>query len=211
MRALAPLVVFLALAAGQVVSAQTSSGETMGLELRDSPVLGRKDAPLTMIEFTDYQCGFCRRFHVNTFPEIKKKYIDTGTLRFASRDLPLSMHKNAFAAANAARCAGEQAKFWELRDVMINNAANLGGPAILGYADGLKLDPATFRPCLDSVKYQAQIQRDMHEAEAVGLDATPSFLLGWTTAQGVEGKFLVGAHPLATFEQAIQEMLRGRP
>ena len=193
-----------------VMAAVAATGQTVRLNLRDSPVLGRQEAPLTMVEFTDYQCGFCKRFHVNTFPEIQKKYIDTGMMRFASRDLPLDFHKNAFGAANAARCAGEQGKFWNLRNVMINNAASLGIPAILGYAGEVKLDLAAFRPCLDTLRHKPQIEADLREAEAMGLDATPSFLLGWSTPAGVDGKFLVGAHPLGTFERAIQELMQGR-
>src|SRR3989338_5451600 len=81
--------------------------------------LGKADAPVTVVEFTDYQCPFCRRFHQSAFEEIKKNYIDTGKVRFVSRDLPLDIHANAARAAHAARCAGEQGKFWEMRHLLI--------------------------------------------------------------------------------------------
>ena len=77
--------------------------------------LGRSDAPLTLVEFTDYECSFCRQYHISTFEQLKRNYIDTGKLRYVSRDFPLDFHKLAFGAANAARCAGEQGKYWELR------------------------------------------------------------------------------------------------
>ncbi len=95
------------------------------LNLDGFQMLGSKNAPLTIVEFTDYQCPFCQRFHVTTFPDLKKNYIDTGKVRFYSRDLPLDFHANAMQAAEAARCAIEQGKFWELRDVMGANPDKL--------------------------------------------------------------------------------------
>src|SRR5215472_8630220 len=104
-------------------------------------VMGSKDAPLTMVEFTNFQCPFCQRFHVATFSELKKNYIDTGKLRFYSRDMPLDFHANAMRAAQAARCANEQGKFWQLRDVMGANPDKLDLEHIVGFATDLKLDP----------------------------------------------------------------------
>ena len=89
------------------------------------PSQGNDNAVLTIVEFSDYQCPFCGRHARETFPQIRRDYIDTGKLRFLSRDLPLDFHANAFPAAEAARCAGEQKKFWELRDVLVVNAAKL--------------------------------------------------------------------------------------
>jgi Trk K+ transport system NAD-binding subunit len=94
-------------------------------DLTGVSMLGSKNAPLTIVEFTDYQCPFCQRFHVTAFPELKKAYIDTGKVRFFSKDMPLDFHPNAMRAAMAARCAGEQNKFWELRDTMGANPNSL--------------------------------------------------------------------------------------
>ena len=88
--------------------------------------LGREDAPVTIIEFSDYQCAYCRLFQRTTFLELKQKYIDTGKVRFVSRDYPLSFHSDALPAAIAAECAGQQGKFWELRDRMDRDGADLG-------------------------------------------------------------------------------------
>jgi protein-disulfide isomerase len=89
------------------------------LHLEGAPMLGSKDAPVTMVEFTDYQCPFCQRFHMQVYSLLKKDFIDTGKVRFYSRDLPIeSLHPNAIRAAQAARCAGDQGQFWQLRDVM---------------------------------------------------------------------------------------------
>ncbi len=103
--------------------------------------IGQENAPLTMVEFTDYQCPFCRRFESETFAQLKKNYIDTGKVRFVSRDLPLEFHPNAPRAAIAVRCAGEQHKFWEMHDaIMQDTATDLGPDAILKYAQKVSLD-----------------------------------------------------------------------
>src|SRR5262249_6919584 len=85
--------------------------------------VGRADAPVTIVEFADYQCPFCKRFHMNTYSELKKNYIDTGKVRFVSRDLPLEFHPYALKAAEAARYAGDQGKYWELRDALYSTSA----------------------------------------------------------------------------------------
>src|SRR3954453_11127322 len=111
-------------------------------------MLGSKDAPLTIVEYTDYQCPFCQRFHVTAFNEIKKAYIDTGKVRFFSKDMPLDFHPNAMRAALAARCAGEQGKFWQLRDTMGANPNSLDIEHIMNFAGDLKLDTTALRACV---------------------------------------------------------------
>src|SRR5262249_28915851 len=110
------------------------------MSLDGMAMLGSKDAPLTMVEFTDYQCPFCQRFHVMTFSELKRQYIDTGKMRFFSRDLPLDFHPNAMRAAQAARCANDQGQFWTLRDRMGANPDKLDLASILAFASDLKID-----------------------------------------------------------------------
>jgi len=170
--------------------------------------LGSQDAPVTMVEFTDFQCPFCKRFHDVVFPEIKKKYIDNGKLRYVSRDLPLSFHANALIAANAARCAGEQNSFWQFRDVLFAKAPNLKEDEILGYAKDLSLDMKQFQVCLASKKFNQDIAKDLNEANAAGLTGTPSFVLGKTGADGyVDGDAIIGAKPFPYIEVKIQEVL----
>jgi len=173
--------------------------------------LGRSDAALTLVEFADYQCPFCRQFHDTTFQQLKKNYIDTGKLRFVSRDLPLEFHNNASKAAQAARCAGEQDKFWQMRDILIANSTNLGQNAILAYAQQLALDMNGFRPCLDSGKYLAEIQRDIAEAGSAGIFGTPTFVLGRASEGAIEGIRIVGAQPYAAFDRIISEYSSKRP
>lgn len=172
--------------------------------------MGRDDAPVTIVEFTDYQCPFCRKYHAENFAQLKKDYIDTGKVRFASRDLPLDFHPNAQRAAEAAWCAGEQNKYWELRDTMINNAADLSPDAILKYAQTNTLDLPTFKTCTGADKYKAEIQRSVADAGTVGISGTPSFVIGKTAADALDGDRVVGAVPESVFEAEIQKFMTAK-
>ena len=169
--------------------------------------LGNKDAPLTLVEFTDYECTFCRRFQVVTFPELRKKYIETGKLRFTSRDLPLDFHSRAFRAAEAARCAGDQGRFWEMRELLVSTG-KLDEEDITAHARQLKLDLKAFGACLAEGKHRTAIQQDILEAAQLGVNGTPGFVIGRSTPEGVEGEILMGAHPLPVFEAKLKEYER---
>ena len=171
------------------------------------PMLGKKEAPITVVEYTDYQCSFCQRFHAATFPELKKNFIDTGKVRFYSRDMPLDFHQNANKAAIAARCAGDQNQFWNLRDLLIANANQLDPAAILGYAGKLTMDQAVFKSCLDSNKYEAVVKANLAEASRLGVEGTPTFVVGKSTQEGVTGTLIVGAQPYSAFEGEINKLL----
>jgi protein-disulfide isomerase len=172
--------------------------------------MGRDDAPVTVVEFTDYQCPFCRKYHTETFAQLKKNYIDTGKVRFVSRDLPLDFHPNAQRAAEAAWCAGEQNKYWELRDTMITNSADLSKEAIAKYAQTDALDLASFQACADADKYKAEIQKGIADAGTVGISGTPSFVIGKTATDAIDGDRVVGAVPESVFETEIQKFTTGK-
>jgi len=174
-------------------------------------ILGRDDAPLTLLEFSDYQCPFCRRFHLETFPELKKTYVDTGKVRFVSRDLPLEFHANALLAAQAARCAGDQGKYWELRHALIANSADVSANALSRYAQDAGLDALAFQQCLKSDRHRDAIQKDMADAQTLQISGTPTFILGRTAATTMEGLRLVGAQPYSAFEAEIRQLLAGPP
>jgi protein-disulfide isomerase len=180
------------------------------LNLTSSEMMGNKDAPLTMVEFTDYQCPFCQRFHVTVFSELKKNYIDTGKVRFYSRDLPLdSMHPNAMRAAMSARCAAEQGQFWTLRNLMGASPDRLDMNSILAEAAGLNMDTAALKTCVESEKYKTAIQNDVLEAAKIGADGTPTFVIGRSTPTGVDGEVLVGAQPYPAFDQKLKQLEPG--
>jgi protein-disulfide isomerase len=143
--------------------------------------IGSKDAPLTLVEFADYQCPYCRQFHMAVFERLKMDYIDTGKLRFISHDLPLDMHTDAFGAALAARCAGEQDKFWQMRDLLIRHSDSLSSTAIANYATNLELDPQRFHSCLEKSTYAASIREDIAQADTAGISVTPTFVIGRTS------------------------------
>jgi protein-disulfide isomerase len=169
--------------------------------------VGKDDAPLVLVEYTDYQCPFCQQFHNTAYAQIKANYIDTGKLRFVSRDFPLDFHENARRSAVAARCAAEQGKYWELRHVMIVNASQLQPDKLNGYAASASMDVNKFKACVDSDKYRAAIDKDVAEGQAAGVNGTPSFVLGRVQNGKLEGVRLVGAMPYAQFDAKIQEML----
>jgi protein-disulfide isomerase len=167
---------------------------------------GKEDAPVTIVEFTDYQCPYCRRFDQGTFADLKKNYIDTGKVRFLSRDLPLEFHSNAQRAAEAARCAGDQGKFWEMRS-MLFAGSELSREAILKNAQSLPLDAAVFAACVDSEKHKAEITADLAESTRLHITGTPTFLVGKSGKDVLEGAKINGALPLAAFDAAIRQAL----
>jgi protein-disulfide isomerase len=173
--------------------------------------MGRDDAPVTMVEFTDYQCPFCRKFETDSFAKLKTEYIDTGKVRFISRDLPLDFHPNAPGAAVAARCAGEQHKFWEMRDaMMLDKETDLGADALVKYGQKTNLDMPAFSACLKDKKFTEAIKKDTADAGALGISGTPSFVIGKTDKTEIAGVRIVGAVPFAVFDTAIRDALSAK-
>src|SRR5205085_1085250 len=170
--------------------------------------VGKESAPLVLVEYTDYQCPFCQRYHNDSFAQIKANFIDTGKIRYVSRDFPLPFHENARRSATAARCAAEQGKFWELRHTMIVNASQLQADKLGGYAQSASLDVPKFQACVDSDKFKAAIDKDIAEGSAAGVNGTPSFVLGRIENGKLQGVRMVGAMPYAQFEAKIQDMLK---
>ena len=174
---------------------------------KDAIVLGAADAPVTVVEFTDYQCPFCRRFVQTTFPMLKRDYIDTGKLRWIVRDMPLGFHQNANKAARAAHCAGDQGKYWEMRDTLFKNNSKLGPEQLPGYAREIGLDVKAFEDCLASKRHQAQIDQSSQEAARIRVTGTPTFIIGKSDGHTVSGRLIIGAQPTAVFTAEIQRLL----
>ncbi len=173
--------------------------------------LGSADAPVTMVEFADLQCPFCRRFETSTFAELKKDYIDTGKLRFVARDLPLPMHPYAMEAAEAARCAGDQGKFWQFRDAVLEDQVPPAPDVLLQHARGLGLNVKEFQSCLSKGKYKQQIQADRQDAAALDIHGTPAFVIGRVDGGRIEGLAITGARTLPFFQQEIESALNESP
>jgi protein-disulfide isomerase len=195
----------------QAISPQDPAPKkTLILKVGEDSSLGRSDAPVIIVEFTDFQCPFCSRFQANTFPEIRRNFIDTGKVRFIKRDLPLAAHPDALKAAQAGRCAGDQGKFWEMYDLLSANFSLLGPEAYAMHAKKLSLDPEAFKACVDSDRHLADIRTSVQEAAAAGIRSTPSFLIGTVKGDTLEGTWIKGAQPYAVFEKTIMEILKGR-
>ena len=175
----------------------------------DAPSLGRADAPVTLVEFSDFQCPFCGRFFATTLPALKKDYIDTGKLRYVFRDFPLDqLHPNARTAAAAAHCAGEQGKYWEMHDALFQYQAALAPAQLAERARALGLDSSRFDQCLTSGRHTASIERGLADGAAAGVQGTPGFVVGKTQpGDTIQGTPIRGAQPLETFRRIIEQLL----
>ena len=160
---------------------------------------GPEDAPITIIEFSDYQCPFCRRWHQEVYQPLLAAY--PGKIKLVYRHLPLtSIHPDAFPAAEAAMCAGEQNAYWQYHEKLFASEL-LGTEVYKQYAQELGLDMTTFEACITDHKYQQAIQEDSDFAVNLGVRSTPTFF--------VNGLAIVGAQPLEVFKQVIDKELAG--
>lgn len=198
------------LPAGSPTAPAPTTPQTVTVSLGSSPAMGKDDAPLTLVEFTDFQCPFCRRAHDDALDELKKKYVDSGRVRLVSRNLPLSFHPNAEPAAHAALCAMQQNQFWPMRDKLFATNTDLSVTNIFKIVAELKLDEAQFRACFEAKTFAAQIAQDAKDAGAVGITGTPSFVLGKKNGDRVTGTLLVGAKPFSVFEAEIEKQLTAK-
>jgi protein-disulfide isomerase len=171
--------------------------------------LGSATAPVTLVEFTDYQCPFCRRFQTESWPQIKREYVDTGKVRFIVRDLPLSFHSNARPAAEAAHCAGEQGHFWPMHTGLLAKDADLSPQGLEARASSLGLDLPRFRKCIAANKYESAIAANAAQADALGIRGTPAFVVGAAAHGKLDGVLLEGALPYDTFRMILEALLAG--
>jgi protein-disulfide isomerase len=164
------------------------------------PSIGPANAPVTIVEFSDYQCPYCQVWDQQVYAQLMASY--PNQIRFVYRDLPLPMHPEAVPAAEAADCAGEQNAYWKYHDALFGQQYGLGRQAYEKYAADLGLDIQAFTTCLDSHRYVSEIQSDASDAAKVGLDSTPSFV--------INGQVLIGAQPLETFKAVVDQELKNK-
>ena len=178
----------------------------------DDPIIGDPDAPITIIEFSDFQCPFCARFHVQTLPLIMEQYIEHGKVNLVFRDFPIqNIHPNALPAAVAAECANEQGKFKEMHDVLFekqndwNNQDTISAVSLfIQYAKDNNLDQETFESCINSGKYIDEIRKDLDDGRDYGVTGTPGFFVGNDEIGYLE---LKGAQPFDSFKKVIDVQL----
>ncbi len=183
---------------------------TAEVSVSGKPSLGRDDASVTMVEFSDYQCPFCKRHFLTVLPIIKKEYIDTGKVRYVFRDFPIaSLHPQAKKGHEAAYCAGEQNKYWEMHDTLFKNSKDFSAPALKRYAQEIGLDGDKFNNCLQSGKYAGRIEKEIAEGVKAGVRGTPSFFIGPSgSGERITGTMVRGAQPLNRFRQVIENVLK---
>jgi protein-disulfide isomerase len=183
--------------------------DTITVDAIGAASIGAASAPVTIVEFTDYQCPFCAQHARGTFRAIKAQFVDSGTVRYVVRDLPLQMHPLAERAARAARCAGQQGagKYWRYHDALFEAQSQLAETTFAQIASELGLEPGRFEACTNSSQVAALVRQDAEEAGTAGLNSTPSFVIGRAAGGKVTGVVIGGAYPLDQFRRAIEGAL----
>jgi protein-disulfide isomerase len=165
----------------------------------DDAVKGDSNAPVTIIEWSDFECPFCVRFYDQTLGLIETEYIETGKVKFVYRDFPLNFHANAQKSAEAAECAGEQGKYYEMHDKLFEDGVSGGVSSFKQYASDIGLDTNEFNECLDSGAMENEVKKDMADGISVGIKGTPGFI--------INGQLVSGAQPFENFKQIIDAEL----
>jgi len=183
------------------------SGVKISVSVDDAPFFGDENAPITIIEFSDFECPFCARFYSQTLPQLKSEYGDT--IIFYYRHFPLSqIHPEAEPSARAAECANDQGKFWEFHDLLFENqqlwARGDAEGTFKNFAQQLSLDTSEFNSCFDSGKHKSKVQKDLQDGISAGVSGTPTFFVG-NDKDGYTK--LVGAQPFGAFQAAIEAAL----
>ncbi|MSU60595.1 MAG: DsbA family protein [Candidatus Staskawiczbacteria bacterium] len=204
----------------QVNNNVPQAGPTVKVSMDDDAVLGEKNAPITMIEFSDYECPFCKRHFDQVYPGIKRDYIDTGKLKLVFRDFIAVAGHNPLATSQAlaAECAGDQggdAMYYKYHDEIFKKTTSNGNGMPVSYlatiATNLGLNTATFQQCLDSAKFKAEVDKDNTDANTAGVSGTPSFFVGKSTSSGtIDGTIIIGAQPYSVFKTALDKALSGK-
>jgi protein-disulfide isomerase len=179
--------------------------KTARLKNSDRNVLGRVDAPLTMIEITDLQCPFCREYANTAFISLKRDWIDTGHVRYLAKDLPLEIHGLALMAARASRCAGDQGAFWRMRSTLMANGNRLTSEYFESVAKSIALDEHLFKSCLEGTSHDPEIRADIVEVSQAGIRGTPAFIIG-STGSVIEGELIIGAQQYDVFATKLTEL-----
>jgi protein-disulfide isomerase len=206
-----PLAILVGLGIGYIIwgragiATQTAvADESQGAAVRydvsvdDDPYLGPKDAPVTIIMFSDYQCVYCQKWYTEVFKPLMQNY--PGAIRFVYRDFPLStIHTSATIAAEAADCAGDQNKYWDFFNAVFTGTEKLNDQSIQMYATAIQLDMDSFNQCLSSHKYKNEVEADFSYAAGLGVQSTPTFF--------VNGLAVIGAQPYQVFSSLVEQEL----
>ncbi len=197
---------------GNTQQASPQAPQPVKISLDDDPIRGDPNAPITIVEFSDFQCPFCARFHLQTLPLIMEEYIDEGKVNLVYRDFPIqSIHPNALPAAVAAECANEQGRFWEYHDMLFEKQngwnrldSNTAISTFSQYASDVGLEQQQFDSCLGSGKYLEEVQGDLSDGRNYDITGTPGFFIGNDKIGFVK---INGAQPFDSFQRIIDAQL----
>jgi protein-disulfide isomerase len=187
-----------------------ASGTGAGSVADDGRVQGKPDAPLTLIEYSDFTCGYCLKFFQETLPRLQAAYLDTGKIKFVYRDYPRADRGVGVEAAVAARCAGAQGRYWAMHDRLFGEGSRLDSGSIKRVAKSVGLDAMQFEKCFDERQYLESIFQDRQEANRWGFRGIPGFILMQTVAgptEKVPAVAIPGAFPFEAFAEEIDRML----
>ncbi len=179
-----------------------NSDYKIDLDSLDDPMIGSKDAKITIVEFSDYECPFCSRFYSSTYKQLKAEYIDTGKVNLVFKDFPLDFHQNAKPAAIAANCVASQLgddAYFKMHDKIFENQDDISKTNLNLWASELGVNSQEFDTCIESPEVIAEINADIAEGRKMGVSGTPSFL--------IDGELVVGAQPFSVFKDLIDSKL----
>jgi len=205
-----PIIVGIVIGIGLTLNLESTPNDSSILNkenlMQGSTILGNPDAKITIVEFGDYQCTFCYKFHDETMKKIDQAYIKTENVNFVYRDFPLNGPQSIL-ASEASYCAQKQNKFWEYHNTLYDNwgGENTGWitkNVLIGFANDIKLDLDSFSQCLENSEFKQKVLDNEQFAREIGIDATPSFLI----FNDSELYRIIGAQPFEKFEQALQEL-----
>jgi protein-disulfide isomerase len=205
---------FRTVAALSLLVLLSSNQVSAGSATEDGRARGRADAPITLIEYSDFTCGWCVKFFQATWPRLQAKYIDTGKVRFLYRDYPRADQGVGVEAAVASRCAGAQGKYWPMHDRLFSQGGRLDSGLFKGYAKTIGLEQTAFAKCFDERQYLESIFQDRQEANRWGFHGTPGFILIRTVGGPTEKEPAIaipGAIPFEDFVEEIERMLATAP
>ena len=191
------------LSLGLAFSAQATEGFTE----EDDRVRGNPQATLTLLEYSDFTCGYCEKFFQETWPILFSEYIDTGKMRLVYRDFPRALSGPSVDTAMAARCAGEQGQYWAMHDRLFSSSDKFSTAQLQKQAEDLQLDARQFAACLEASRYTQDIFKDRKEAGQLGIRGTPHFIL-YVTDQPQEAVVIPGAFPYEVFKEEIDKLLQ---
>ncbi|WP_447986016.1 DsbA family protein [Nitrospira sp. Nam74] len=190
----------------------TTAKEADSRSTTDVRLRGNPGAPITLIEYSDFTCGYCQKFFRETWPRLQAKYVETGKVRFLYRDFPRAAQGPGLNAAAAARCAGDQGKYWPMHDRLYGGRLDL--PEFQRHATAIGLNLPAFTKCFDEGRHTDAIFKDKEEGTSLGFRGTPGFVLMLTRRSSHESPLLIpGAFPFDVFEEEIDRLLKleGRP